>query len=222
MRYKTFKAACGDFIRVNAMVRNMTNMAGEDVAQRLTRGRRDVVTAFIQRPRDLHVLLVRRSQEVGTYPHMWGGVSGGVEGNERLLHRAQQEILEETGYGPQHVDFVRSGRPLYIDDNPSLRWAVHPYLFQLNTELPPTLNWENVDARFVSPDELCTMETVPQLAQTLSRVALSAQQQNDIAKLIGDRSHGAAELSLWALSALEGRFRESIVIQASLAAQVLP
>jgi hypothetical protein len=30
--------------------------------------------------------------QVGSYQQYWGGVSGGVEGNESLLHRALQEV----------------------------------------------------------------------------------------------------------------------------------
>lgn len=40
--------------------------------------RRHVVTAVVQKA-DGQVLLVRRSQQVGTYQGMWGGVSGYVE-----------------------------------------------------------------------------------------------------------------------------------------------
>jgi hypothetical protein len=35
--------------------------------------------------------------QVGSYQQYWGGVSGGVEGNESLLHRALQEVRHSTG-----------------------------------------------------------------------------------------------------------------------------
>jgi hypothetical protein len=60
--------------------------------QRMTRGRRDVVTAFVRRPSDSSVLLVKRSEKVNTYKLHWGGVSGVVEGNENLQERAKQEV----------------------------------------------------------------------------------------------------------------------------------
>ena len=50
--------------------------------QRITRGRRDVVTAFVVRREDASVLLVKRSEKVNTYKLHWGGVSGVVEGFE--------------------------------------------------------------------------------------------------------------------------------------------
>ena len=61
--------------------------------QRITsRGRRDVITAFVRHPIDSSILLVKRSEKVNTYKLHWGGVSGVVEGNENLRERAQQEV----------------------------------------------------------------------------------------------------------------------------------
>jgi hypothetical protein len=51
--------------------------------QRMTHGRRDVITAFIRRPSDASLLFVKRSEKVNTYKLHWGGVSGVVEGNEK-------------------------------------------------------------------------------------------------------------------------------------------
>jgi len=64
----------------------------EDWPQRITRGRKDVVTAFIQNPTDGSVLVVKRSDKVRTYKNYWGGVSGSVEGDESLFFRAQREV----------------------------------------------------------------------------------------------------------------------------------
>lgn len=60
--------------------------------QRITRGRRDVITAFVRNPSNSSVLLVKRSEKVNTYKLHWGGVSGVVEGDENLLKRAEQEV----------------------------------------------------------------------------------------------------------------------------------
>jgi predicted Ser/Thr protein kinase len=67
--------------------------------QRITRGRRDVVTAFVRRrstsslgEEGESILLVKRSEKVNTYKLHWGGVSGVVEGDENLQQRAEQEV----------------------------------------------------------------------------------------------------------------------------------
>lgn len=176
--------------------------------QRFTRGRRDVVTAFVQRPDNKNVLVVKRSEKVRTYKLHYGGVSGVVEeADPSLLGRAATEIQEEVGYGPDQVTFVRSGRPLYVDDSAgALAFAVHPFLFELSPsalEIAPVLNWENVEAKFVPPAALATLQTVPQLDETLARVVLTPEQADAVAAIIADRSHGAAQLAGWVLDALE-------------------
>jgi hypothetical protein len=60
--------------------------------QRMTHGRRDVITAFVRRPSDSSILFVKRSEKVNTYKLHWGGVSGVVEGNENLRERAEREV----------------------------------------------------------------------------------------------------------------------------------
>lgn len=112
------------------------------------------------------------------------------------------------GYTHSQIQLVRSGRPLYVDDGP-LHFAVHPYLFSLKKDaidIPPKLNWENIDAKFIQPDALHALQTVPLLAETLARVALPPSQATALERIAADRSHGAAELAVWVLDTLHGKF----------------
>lgn len=62
-------------------------------------GWRAVVTAFVRRA-DGRVLVVRRSDRVGTYQGLWGGVSGGVEPDDTsLADRALAEVRRAEGGG---------------------------------------------------------------------------------------------------------------------------
>ena len=134
------------------------------------------------------------------------------------------------GYGPDQITFVRSGRPLYVDDPTSrqLKFAVHPFLFDLLCHTaaaaaaavnnrppppppPPVLNWENVAAQFVAPTSLAELQTVPQLEETLHRVLLcSEEQEAALQALMQDRQHGAAELAHWVLNALESEIERTV------------
>lgn len=157
------------------------------------------------------MLVVQRSDEVRTYPGKWGGVSGGVEGSESLLSRALVEINEEVGYSADQITLVRSGRPLFVDDG-ELRFAVHPFLFSLAADAhdaAPQLNWENVQAVFVKPESLASLETVPLLTQTLDRLLLNSWEEAALRRIAEDRTHGAAELAKQALCILEGVRRSS-------------
>lgn len=116
------------------------------------------------------------------------------------------QIEEEVGYLPSQVSLVRSGRPLYVDDA-DLHFAVHAFLFSLNSsaaEVPPRLNWENIDAQFVKADAVARLPTVPLLLETLERVMLTPSQATLLAAIAADREHGAAEVALWVLDALQG------------------
>jgi 8-oxo-dGTP pyrophosphatase MutT (NUDIX family) len=132
---------------------------------------RHVVTCFL-----LHrglagdrVLLVRRSDRVGTYRGRWAAISGTVDSTPD--RQALVEIAEETGLAPGQVRLLASGAPLIVDD-PALarRWVVHPYLFAIDDPAAVRLEWEHTEARWVSPEELGRFETVPQLAAALASV----------------------------------------------------
>ena len=125
-----------------------------------------VVTAFLRH--DGRILLLRRSERVGSYRGCWAAVSGYLE-EPAPLAQALREIEEETGIPAAAVALVAEGPPLVVDDE-SLRrrWVVHPFLFDLAS--PPTvrLDWEHSAFRWVAPSELGGLATVPRLAGALA------------------------------------------------------
>jgi 8-oxo-dGTP diphosphatase len=131
-----------------------------------------VVTCFLLRrsPGGDEVLLLRRSQQVGTYRGRWAGVSGYLEETEPLA-QAYREIEEEVGLGPDGVTLLRAGEPLVVvDAEAGRRWTVHPFLFEVRPDAQVRVDWEHTEARWVRPDEISAFETVPQLAEALMRV----------------------------------------------------
>ncbi|MXV61402.1 NUDIX domain-containing protein [Natronorubrum sp. JWXQ-INN-674] len=169
-----------------------------------------VVTAFLRHRGD--VLLLHRSDAVGTYAGRWGGVSGFAEGNPD--EQVRVEIREETGLEPgDGVSFVRAGRPVEFED-PALgrEWVVHPYLFDTDSRaVDPS---EEHDAlEWVAPTEMLDLdpddgletrfnadrETVPELWTAYERVAPTVR------SIAADDEHGAALLSIRALEVLRDR-----------------
>ena len=137
------------------------------------------------------VLLLRRSGRVGTYRGRWAGVSGYVETGMAALEQAYREMEEEVGLGRGDVRLLAEGEPLtVVDEAIDTRWTVHPFLFEMVTEggepgedagdltgdhkVAPTgslrLDWEHTESRWVRPEEVSGMETVPGLAEALARV----------------------------------------------------
>ncbi|NUB89871.1 NUDIX domain-containing protein [Haloterrigena sp. SYSU A121-1] len=173
-----------------------------------------VVTAFLRNRGD--VLLLRRSDAVGTYRGQWGGVSGFAEGqpDEQVL----VEIREETGLEAADVSLVRSGRPVEFEDADLGReWVVHPYLFDCETR-EIELSEEHDAVEWVAPTAMLDLEsgldaenahetaagdeideTVPELWTAYERVAPTVR------SIAADDEHGAASLSIRALEVLRDR-----------------
>lgn len=131
-----------------------------------------VVTCFLLRrsPGGDEVLLLRRSQEVGTYRGRWAAVSGYLEEADPLA-QAYREIEEESGLARDEVTLLRAGEPLaVVDAEAGRRWIVHPFLFEVGPDAQVRVDWEHTEARWVRPEGVSAFETVPQLSEALMRV----------------------------------------------------
>ena len=131
---------------------------------------RQVVTAFLEH--DGKILIVRRSQAVGTHRGRWSGISGYLE--REPLDQALVEIEEETGLGEGDVKLVSSGQVLEIDDAENkVRWHVHPFLFHVKHPEAVQLDWENLELRWITPADIDHYDTVPALKETLARCLMN-------------------------------------------------
>src|SRR6056297_3323912 len=124
-----------------------------------------VVTCFLRNRGE--VLLLRRSEEVGTYRGLWGGVAGHAEGDPGRA--AREEIAEETGL-LDACTLAREGVTFEFEDSDlGVHWVVHPYLFDCERRDAET-DWETAEAEWVYPTEILRRETVPKLWASYSRV----------------------------------------------------
>ncbi|MCT9095453.1 NUDIX domain-containing protein [Haloarchaeobius sp. HME9146] len=154
-----------------------------------------VVTAFLRN--EGTVLLLRRSDAVGTYTGQWGGVSGFAE--DAPDEQALVEISEETGLDETAIELVGTGTPVrFTDEDLDRDWVVHPYLFDCETQ-DVTLSDEHDEYEWVSPTEIPRRDAVPELWTAYQRVAPTVRD------ITADDQHGAAYLSLRALEVLRDR-----------------
>ncbi|WP_459192996.1 NUDIX domain-containing protein [Halosimplex sp. J119] len=164
---------------------------GRDSAADLTETH--VVTVFLRNGSD--VLLLRRSDAVGSYSGRWGAVAGHAEGDPDAA--ARQEIREETGIDPETATtLVRRGDPFAVTDTDlGTRWVVHPYLFDCESRAVDT-NEETAEFEWAPPTDVLRRESVPDLWTSYDRVRPTP------ASIATDADHGAAYLSLRALEVL--------------------
>jgi 8-oxo-dGTP diphosphatase len=127
-----------------------------------------VVSCFLLRtdmdqPR---ILIVRRSQRVGSYNARWAGISGFLETGVTPDEQAYTEIREETGLQREQVRMLKRGAVVEHEDASIGRhWYIHPFLFEVRTPDSIALDWEATEMRWIVPSEIQDYETVPKLEE---------------------------------------------------------
>lgn len=118
-----------------------------------------VVTSFLERS-DGTILLLRRSDKVGSFQGRWAAVSGFLEDPDPE-QQARREIREETGIGSADLGRVVIGRRVYARDGDRV-FTVHPFRFRVG-HVNVRLDWEHTEAEWVRPTEIAARSTVPKL-----------------------------------------------------------
>ncbi len=128
---------------------------------------KQVVTCFLESKDE--ILILRRSEHVGSYQGRWAGVSGYVD--KTADEQALVEIAEETSLSGVELKLIKKGKPLLIrDDKLGVKWVVHPYLFQIKDRGKIKIDWEHKEVRWIKPKDIDNYPTVPMLKETLARV----------------------------------------------------
>jgi len=127
-----------------------------------------VVTCFLMRldTPEPRILIVQRSQRVGSYHNQWAGISGFVEPGITPDEQAYTEIREETGQQRDQVRMLRRGAVVeHIDPALGRHFYIHPFLFEVLTPDAIRIDWEANEMRWIAPTELKNYETVPKLLE---------------------------------------------------------
>src|SRR5436190_22586622 len=127
-----------------------------------------VVTCILLRTdqEKTRILLLRRSQKVGSYHGRWAGVSGFVEPNVTPDEQAYTEIREETSLQRDQVRMLRRGAVVeHLDPALGRHFYIHPFLFEVLTPDAIRIDWEANEMRWIAPTELKNYETVPKLLE---------------------------------------------------------
>jgi translation initiation factor 2B subunit (eIF-2B alpha/beta/delta family)/8-oxo-dGTP pyrophosphatase MutT (NUDIX family) len=166
---------------------------------------RHVVTVFLEHPDGERLLAGHRSEDVHTYPGHWAGISGSVEPDEQPAEAAERELREETSLDEDAYEVCRAGQAVRaLDWGAGYVWIIHPFLFRCLRPQDVRRDWEHVELQWVAPDELWPRRTVPRLRQAWE----SAQQgtgrpEEMLERVREDREHGAEQLGIWTLQALQ-------------------
>lgn len=126
--------------------------------------RKNIVTSFLFK--DGKVLLLKRSDKVGSFRGKWAGISGFIE-DESSLEAALREIKEETDVDSKYLELLKIGTPFDIEDkiNDTI-WSINPFLFLYNGS-KIKIDWEHDTFTWASPSEIDRYDTVTNLKETL-------------------------------------------------------
>jgi ADP-ribose pyrophosphatase YjhB (NUDIX family) len=130
-----------------------------------------VVTCFLMRldSGEPRILIVQRSDRVGSYHAQWAGISGFIEEGVTPDEQAYTEIREETGLQREQVRMLKRGAVVEYEDAALRRhWYIHPFLFEVLAPDAIHLDWEANQMRWIATSELQNYETVPKLAEAFT------------------------------------------------------
>lgn len=112
------------------------------------------------------MLLVQRSQKVGSYHGQWAGISGFVETGVTPDEQAYKEIREETNLQRDQVRLRKRGKVVeHIDEALGRHFYIHPFLFEVLTPENVQTDWEAIAMRWIAPQDLTAYPTVPKLKE---------------------------------------------------------
>jgi ADP-ribose pyrophosphatase YjhB (NUDIX family) len=117
----------------------------------------------------VRILIVRRSQRVGSYHGLWAGISGFVEPNVTPDEQAFVEIAEETALLPEQVLMLKRGKIVeHLDEELGRHFYIHPLLFRTLAPEQIKTDWEASEMRWIEPSDLLQYETVPKLPEAFA------------------------------------------------------
>jgi len=112
------------------------------------------------------ILLLQRSNSVGSYRGQWAGVSGYIERGESPEKAARRELEEEVQLGGARL--ARSIDAEMFRDG-EVVWTVHAFLFDIRDANVKT-DWEHQAYEWVSPEDVSKYPTVPGLQKLVCKL----------------------------------------------------
>jgi len=132
-----------------------------------------VLSCVVKRGAD--ILLLKRSELVGTYRGRWHIIGGYLdEPGKSASEKALEELEEEVGIPRAAVRVVRTAEPFELfDPDVAKTWQVHSVLLEVDGNPPVKLDWEHTDFTWVRLDEISRYHLIPSVSDVLQRLLSS-------------------------------------------------
>lgn len=130
-----------------------------------------VLTCFIEYQGK--ILLLKRSDQVGTYKGLWNSVAGYLDELKPLEDKVKEELKEELGILEQDIEEIKLGQIFeFTDESIDKTWIIHPVLVKLETEPNIKLDWEHTEYLWINPEEITSYQITPRLDESLRKAML--------------------------------------------------
>lgn len=124
-----------------------------------------VLTVFISVGEE--ILLLKRSDKVGTYKGKWNTVAGYLDEVRPLQEKISEELHEELSLPPELILKISLGKPYkYLDIAISKTWLIHPVFVTLKAKPKIKIDWEHTEYAWIKPSELKKYDVVPGLEKS--------------------------------------------------------
>ncbi len=129
-----------------------------------------VITVFVKYKDE--ILLLKRSNEVGTYKEKWNTIAGYLDEVKPVKEKVLEELREEICVHEENIKSIKFREPYHLVDNElNKKWLIHPVLVELKNKPDIKLDWEHTEYRWINPKELNNYDTIIDLDRTL-KIAL--------------------------------------------------
>ncbi len=118
-----------------------------------------VVTVFVMFAGE--ILLVKRSDKVGTYKGKWNAIAGYIDDKEPIRQKALGEVREETGITGPIIRKVIAGTPYELEDKGiGKTWLICPFIVELNSKPEIKLDFEGTEYKWIKPEQITEFDRV--------------------------------------------------------------
>jgi isopentenyldiphosphate isomerase len=130
-----------------------------------------VMTVFVKYK--TKILLLKRSEKVGTYQSKWNTVAGYLDELKPIKKKILEELKEELGIKQNKIRSIHFGKAYNsVDRKINKTWLIHPVLVELKEKPKIKLNWEHTEYQWLKPKETEKFDTVPKFDKSLKNAFL--------------------------------------------------
>lgn len=117
------------------------------------------------------ILLLQRSNKVGTYKRMWNSVAGFIDEAVPIEEKIMEELQEELGITKDMLKNLKIGEAYQFHDAAiNKTWIIVPCLAELHKKPEIKLDWEHIDYTWIQSEEIANFNIVPNLDKSLKNI----------------------------------------------------